>query len=490
MKKARKNPKKRFQTWVGTATGIATFAIVAFAIGFAAIRMSGSTLAGKAPRSLAQVAPSPAASLSPSGKTNVEIIKKYWNYRKRLFEKFIHLKGGPADALLAGHRDGGNIVYSDGTVDLGWYLAVLGSELELLKSLGKPTANCLFEISRVLDAQDRLTEVGNRLEGKPGSATGYFARDDADRSVIGKIPGVTHVESDFLSSAEYPTDWGYLNHMSQDQAVNLLLGYRVLAHTLETSDQHLGKNLRMQMETQVSRILKHMYGQKDWIIRFPGTQGKGSKVRRGPNAAAFSKALVGIGKRILGESQWDETMKPVKPALISYPAFEFLKIRGIPYPWWTQAMILILGTTGDAWGKSAKKVLSEFSLKLGFPLYPLLHAHLNSQKMKLRGGILNRKDYQLSQDELLALLVSAPFDGPNGADKTTWCNNQRFYKERRLWTCPVQWEDGDYRFTETTEFPGTDYMLFHNLYQLYYSPEGVETYTPTPEYEAALKAAQ
>ncbi|MBL7717170.1 MAG: hypothetical protein JNL01_17025 [Bdellovibrionales bacterium] len=433
---------------------------------------------------------SPAQTSALGVQDHHEVIQKYWNYRQKLFERFIHLKGGPGDGMVASQRDGGEAVFSDATVVLGWYLATLGTELDLLKRLGKPTASNLLEISHVLDAQDRLTALGNQMDGIPGSDTGYFFRDDVDRSIIGKLPGTTTVRSDFLSSSEDPANWGFLNQMSQDQAINMLLGYRMLAMSLDEKDSHAGKNLRTQMEKQVERIVRHLRGKGDWQIRFPGTRGRGSKTRRGPDARAFSEALADIGQAILGKEAWKSKMKEIKPAWFSVPAFELMRVRGVPYPFWTQAMILILGSTGDVWGKSARKTLGNFARRTGLILYPLLHAYVHDSKLKLKGGFLGMKDNGISQTDFMELMKSAPAQGPNGSDKTQWCGPQRFYKSRHYWTCPVQYKEGDYWHFENEEFPGFDYMFFHNLYLLHYNPEGIQSYGPTPGYEAALKAAQ
>lgn len=493
---AKRHSKKKF-----TQTGFIFTLVGLWVAGYLGFRFADSTpiLAGKFPRVVRMPAQATGTTGTAGTATSAasqelqdhhDVIQKYWNYRQKLFERFIHLKGGPGDGLVASQRDGGQAVYSDATVVLGWYLAVLGTELDLLKRLGKPTASNLLEISHVFNAMDRLRAAGNKADGAPGSDTGYFFRDDVDRSIIGKLPGTTDVHSDYLAGAENPYDWGYLNQMSQDQAINMLLGYRMVAMSLEDTDVHAGKNLRAQLEDQVERIIKHLNGKKDWLIRLPGAKGKGSKVRRGPDARAFSEALVDIGQAILGKDQWKAKMKEIKPAWFSIPAFELMRIRGVPYPFWTQAMILILGSTSDAWGKSARKTLGNYARRTGLTLYPLLHAYVHDSKMKLKGGFLGRKDNGLSQQEFMDLMKSAPPQGPNGADKTQWCGPQRFYKSRHYWTCPVQYGEGDYWHFENEEFPGVDYMLFHNLYLLYYNPEGIETYGPTPGYEAALKAAQ
>jgi hypothetical protein len=110
------------------------------------------------------------------GQNDRQNLEKYWYMRKQLKERFLRVgdKPGyniPAGKIVSGpawHEDPSATVLSriqwgDGTIELGWYIAVLATEYKLLKDKNLPTEETAYELFMAIKTIDRLDQVAEKV---------------------------------------------------------------------------------------------------------------------------------------------------------------------------------------------------------------------------------------------------------------------------------------------------------------------------------------
>lgn len=248
--------------------------------------------------------------------------QKYGWMRYRIRNYFQHMGYGPGESLPAGlireyhtckelERPSRIVDWGDGTIFLGWYLGVLGTEYKLLRNAGERSDSTLRELYLALNAFDRLDKnaeivwsnfdgvtkkgkvrpvewdsVNRRWLGKDEfELNGFFLRNDAGPDFARFFPFATGIGS-ALSGVYNPIDTNYfgeyqvcppftyrafryypMNEPSHDQIFPLLMG---LILTYECSDEFMvwnGQNLGERARETALRMINH-YDQ-DWKYRNP-----------------------------------------------------------------------------------------------------------------------------------------------------------------------------------------------------------------------------
>jgi hypothetical protein len=123
--------------------------------------------------------------------TDQQRILKYWYYREKLKTKFI-LGIGPerGESIpasireeatnkppLAGSVDS-KVKWGDATIDLAYYILVLGLEYDLLNQNNQNTDPTLTELFYAIDAFNRLDYYAEDYYGKNRTLDGFYTRDD------------------------------------------------------------------------------------------------------------------------------------------------------------------------------------------------------------------------------------------------------------------------------------------------------------------------
>ncbi|MBL7716645.1 MAG: hypothetical protein JNL01_14365 [Bdellovibrionales bacterium] len=410
--------------------------------------------------------------------STTDISDRYWSYRERFLKKFLYVADVPGGSLPIDHIHQKNIKFGDTVSGLGTYLTVLGTELAVQRKAGVASDHTLLEIKFALRAFERLSEQANLHFAGKKEVNGFFFRDDADESYLNLRPGAfDSINSDYIDFRL--VNWSG-NVTSQDQLVELFMGYRFLHQALDRNIP-VEKDLDDRIQSQLVSILKYVYGQKkDWVIRIPRTK---DKVLRGPNMGAFSKGFFKIAKSILPA----EKMKGIKPAFLSKVAFPLFQIIFLPGNWFVKSMIMELGAAGDVWGKNTQVALTEFHQAYDFPIWPLANAVLTGKKLITDPYETDGRTI-LTQEDFKHLIDVLPPQGPYMGDPNGWSSFHRFFVEKRQRTYPVKWKKGDYVIPDGTEFNGMDAMMLMNLYLIYFGGPDVATYKPSPGYLTELHA--
>ncbi len=197
--------------------------------------------------------------LGPPPRIDSDVQWKYWHYRRRLVSHFLQ-----SGSVAAGHslpaarlRHPTGLHWSDATAYLGWYLGVLATEHQLLRTgqLLVPFGHPFSEVSNQLDAiasasrethfalvaLDRLDGTGEAAFAAPPLCggiqfdyQGFFIRDDVPAEF--RVGGRPLYESDYSTPFNKTIVPGvvenwlvdnsviYSKEPSQDQVYHLLLG--------------------------------------------------------------------------------------------------------------------------------------------------------------------------------------------------------------------------------------------------------------------------
>jgi hypothetical protein len=383
------------------------------------------------------------------------ITDKYWEARDRFKTKFLYEGLGPGEgyAATAIVRDRHALIryYGDNTTYHGWYLGVLATEFAWLRKSGneKKYENTLKELYEALAAIDRLDSMAETYftndlgaHGKP-ALNGFFIRDDITKEIARKHGWQGGLLSDYeLGCSHHPGEKGLRdNEMSQDQAIHLLLGLRLVYHFLDDTTVFAGRLIKEWARQIAVRIIRYI-GSNDWRIHNPVT---GRKVYRGPDARLFSLGFVKTIRQFQGA-------EPAPPTWYSRILWPWLRTTLVPV-YFNRAMIMILGVTGNAYGNpvTARRFLCANARLWKKEIYPLIHEVLEPQ-VTIRCRCTQK-------DHLRSLLASADSTAFRSYGAYGWNTTNRWLASAKTYTS----YDG---FFENKEVTGLDFMLLHNLYRL------------------------
>ncbi|MCS6980459.1 MAG: hypothetical protein NZM15_10230 [Flavobacteriales bacterium] len=377
----------------------------------------------------------------------------YWLARHRLREKFIFPGTGQGEgyaaAALVKDRNALIRYYGDNTTYHGWYLGVLATEYAWLRTQGKPasaTAEELFEALAAVQRLDSLAETyfmnSRGAHGQP-AVNGFFIRDDVNEEIARQHGWKGRLLSDYeLGCSLHPGEKGLRdNEMSQDQAIHLLLGLRLVNHFVEDSLQVQGRYLKEWARQMAVRIIRYI-AENRWIIYNPVT---GRKVYRGPDARLFSLGFAKTIRKLGGAS-------PRKPVWYSHLAWPWLRTALVPV-YFNRVMVMILGVTGNAYGTAAttRRFLCANGRLWKKEIYPLLHEFLEPE-FSYRCRCTEKKSLE-------AMLASADATAFRSYGPYGWNTTNR-------WLAPAKTFSSYDGFFPDKEVTGLDFMLLHNLYML------------------------
>jgi len=384
---------------------------------------------------------------------------KYDTYRTRLKRDFVRVGNGPGKSIAMAGRaytaDGRSMIYyGDNTTYHGWYLATLGTEYALLKRDRKPTAETAAELYYAIKAIDRLDSLAETLYydslGRRGTASinGFFVRDDIDSSFLLEFPDDDLIFSDYMLGKSFPKDdakYERDNEMSQDQAIHLLFGLTLITHYVDSAAEFQGVRLQAYARETGLRIIRYI-ARDDWTILNPVT---GEPVYRGPNAKVFSYGFVKTAKKLNGGKLPKDFPKPKR---YSAPAFALTSTGLVPV-FFNRAMIMILATTGNAWGP--KCVTNRFLAAQDYmwhkQIYPLVHAELY--------GVKHTLSPKLGRRAIKKLLDTADPKRQGSYGPWGWNTSNRWLASRYKFKT----YDGFFKKRDNT---GLDFMILHNMYRL------------------------
>jgi len=385
------------------------------------------------------------------------ITDTYWNYRARLWDKFVVTGSGPGRSICVAQsvrlKDGRKALYFGDVITYhGWYISALATEYALLKRSGAPAHITLQELCFALQAVERLDLLAETLYadssgqyGQP-ALNGFFVRDDIDSSYVRFFPGTDLVLSDYLLGQQTPERPMSDNEMSQDQVIHLLQGLCLTYALLPPEVQHEGYHPGPRASEMGLRILRFM-SQNNWHIQNPVS---GKPLYRGPDARIFSGPLYKVACFLNGGLPPEGVEKPAAVSAFAWP----LTQTGLIPVFFNRTMVMLLATEGNAWGGKCRtaEVLHLYDKLWDKPVFPLVHSLL------YRNGQPGSKAFAQRVKKLLA---EAPPQGPAKNTEGTWNASNRWLASRK------NYRRSDSFFPEA-ENPGLDYMVLHNVYLLVY----------------------
>lgn len=417
------------------------------------------------------------------GQTDQEDLEKYWHYRSRFLGEdgyggFISVGPARGQSLPSSSRDitrdclrdwqliqtgverrEGNGIYrwGDGTVHLGYYLAMLAMEYHNLEAANANTSATVRELYYALKAYERLDTLAEVNLGLPADLNGFFLRDDVpldfyvDETQANGLRfqhlekgGYECLGSDF-SKPRNTVDNG--TYVSQDQVTSLLFGFAFVKKFAgnvvyqKAPDEKFGDLAMLYSHLMVAYLREHK-----WRIKSP--DGQKIPSRWGGDARAFNILFAKSAERITeGKFDYDYRKKTFIGRMIkgSYGwAFGLHNRRNY-------SMIFRLMLLSNDW--SADR-LAKRANKSGKIFYALADAVLNDRDL----------GDAVSIEELRALIKSAPWDGP--CCGTPNCEAPDGWKSSHLWF-HTSHKDGN-PYGQTFEYPGIDFMLLYNLFYYKY----------------------
>jgi len=287
-----------------------------------------------------------------------EDLEKYWNYRSRFIGEdgyggFISIGSAQGQSLPASSRDidrdcvtdwklvnskterhvgNGIMRWGDGTVHLGYYLAMLAMEYRNLKDANANTKATERELYYALKAYERLDTLAEVTLGIEAELNGFFLRDDVpvdfyvDENQANNLRfqhfdrgGYECVGSDYCKGDNSIKNGTYV---SQDQIISLLFGFAFVkkfagdAVYWEESEERFGDLAALYSHLMVAYLRDHK-----WRIKSPN----GQKVsnRWGGDARAFNILFAKSAERVTGGKaiKKEDFVKLIKSAPFDGPCY-------------------------------------------------------------------------------------------------------------------------------------------------------------------------
>jgi hypothetical protein len=458
--------------------------------------------------------------------TDEQNLEKYWRYKKRLNDFFLKVGPSAGESIPAekiqvnetiNHHQGVTWAQSDGTIHLGWYIAVLATENALLRRNGYLTHRNVEELYYALNALWRLDAqspyylyadsnyAGCKLPSYcwPACTTlaigaplgpmaannyddnnildGFAIRSDAPlgfhhhfESALIQTYGATaynggNTTSDLLAPISRNCR---MKEMSQDQAIYLLFGLMAVKHFIDPALVYNGVPLRRFAIREGERIVTQLRTHFGTLYN-PTI---GMEVCRGSNGFSWDYPKAKMGEAINGIpfSFRSDTIVSTFWGAQSNPA----NLGGHKTnPDMNRAMAAAMVSIGNSWGSPGFHLGNYAKEKWHREIYYLYHHLIHGSP--LYNVFANATVYK-------NLLNTAPCEGPH----STWPNIAPFYG----WTTKSRFhggihdDDGYDKFTTGPKnsgnangndmYNGLDYMLLYILYYLaydksQYDPSGI-----------------
>ncbi len=392
----------------------------------------------------------------------MNLANKYQNYRTRLKDEFLLVGDRPGYSLPADARKDCSIHFGDATLFLGWHIGILASEYFLLNKgiLYSPILNTgatLEDLYSALKALERL------IYAAPGAfetssqqswcdIKGFFIRDDVSRDLEEEFD-VESVVSDFVA------DDPFKKEESQDQLIHLLLGMALVKKYIPEDICIHGTPL-LELSKRLASKICSWPCETNWTIRNPYCDDK--KVSRGSRAAFFSYPIAGSclyidenqtalfgNVRRLYEFLWRHLMKYNIPCIYNPTNCH---------------LALTLACISNSWGDNSLKYVFRLSQRYDWPIYPMLHVVFHHDLEQINSSSRLMRYVSDSTARAEAMLQDAPCDGPS------YEGSPRGWKASHRFLAGINAQNFGYHYHSGKRFPGVDFMLLHNIYQIIKNP--------------------
>lgn len=394
---------------------------------------------------------------------------KYENYRHRLMTGFLKRGTGPGSMIPMSRRwpgkhcmdgyyldgtcggltrnpdESGMLDWVDGTIHIGYLLAVLGSELEVNARKGLSLDTTIMDLRNTLRTIDRLDSGGEVKYGREPVLNGFMLRDDVPTDIHRHFPGYGCGRAQLFCNRSIRDG----NMPSQDQFINLLFGLSFCKKYLEkNSAKHPEIPELIIHVKEISTRIASFLLVNDWVIRDPD----GYVVPIGSGAVGYSYGISQSLKYVTGKKQGNFTSDVTGYFLWrSLVSINYQPGNALHNEVNLSMQLALMAMTGVKRDKTFRDLCTRSHEYVFLLAEKLLHDKKMTETPEL---------YRY-------LLRIAPEKGPcnNAPD----CENVNEWKSENRWFHPNS--INGYEYEGGAEFNGLDFMLLYNLYFLAFEGE-------------------
>lgn len=392
----------------------------------------------------------------------MNLVRKYQNYRARLKAEFLLVGEEPGHSLPVDARKSDHVHFGDATVFLGWYIGILATEHLLLSKnrLPSPPLNScdtLKELHFALKALERLINTApgafeTSSQQPCDEIKGFFIRDDVSCDLKVKFD-VERVVSDFEAEDRFQKE------ESQDQLIHLLLGLALVKKCV-TEDICIQGTSLLELSRQLAAKICTWPSRTKWTIRNPYCEDK--RVSRGSRAYFFSYPIAASLQCINeNETALFATVRRRYKFL-----WRYLMKHNVPciYNPTNCHLALTLACISNSWGVNSLKYIFHLSQRYDWPVYPMLNVAFHHDLEHLSSSSRLRRYVTDLIIRAEAMLKDAPWDGPS------YEGSPRGWKASHRFLAGPYAQNYGFHYHEEMRFPGVDFMLLHNIYQIIKNP--------------------
>ena len=364
---------------------------------------------------------------------------KYWDYRYSFKKEFISIGTGNGKSLPATMQstETQQLDYSNASVQLGWYIAMLATEYQILSANMylpiteheelSPTQN-LIELYRALKTLDRLDGNAEGLfECDSLALNGFFIQNDnyfldQDSLLIKNKRG--SIEPDV------------------DQYLNLFLGLAMVKQFIPEGTIVKGEDLNKLACTQASRMIIYLE-KNDWRISHACNPSKTDIFSYGEyNMRKYSSELREVFSFFNDEGDSD-----LKIPFFRRKFWNAFKGKGNSI-FEENRSILVQTLSNSAKNKTGKR-LKKRALKEKWFIYPLLNAVLYPEQADFeKDSLINLSETMLNEVSSTEIVSS---------NQSDWNTSNYFFSNAE------QRKSSQFR-EEQMKFNGLDFLLFYNIW--------------------------
>ncbi|ELR68765.1 hypothetical protein C900_05861 [Fulvivirga imtechensis AK7] len=437
--------------------------------------------------------------------------EKYWYYRNRLVKEFMV----PGLIASCGYDAGGysipaektfnlrdhSIVWSDGTLFQGYYIGLLATEYRLLKDAGWDTSETEKELYYAMKAYERIDTRSaiKGVEGTPNQClqNGYFIRDDVEPLIFDDNP----VFQKYIRNGNYSFNSKYkemqatnanpvfVRNLTPDQVQPLMVGFALVKKCIEPDKAYSGYNFVNNAMNYADDIASYL-NSVSWFDRNEAGNIMGSDKKTWRTFRTEGHGYI---------TAWAANyVSPQPGGPLSYlSSLSGFRISNMMWALLAQQWLLkrdklkdyvaghmgagiAVGNAGHGWSQfSTHGIVNELdgSARYDFGLYKLLLKYLYNET----DHVIDRKWHEdLRQAPCYGIQLAPTNMDENHAyfeGKAPWRAMFKFLggDERNgdpynlfKWMEDQGWNPNPIDFQSMGKFNGIDYMLFYNLYCLYY----------------------
>ncbi|MGB3467575.1 MAG: T9SS type A sorting domain-containing protein, partial [Cyclobacteriaceae bacterium] len=389
----------------------------------------------------------------------------------------------PAHNTYLVHEDNYKIWWSDGTIDLGFYISVLATEYKILNDGGFDTSETLEELFYALKAYERLDSYSNNVwdDDTQSRKNGFFIRDDVTSDIFDQNPIFEKYKD---ASGNYVTTSDYMGSddkepsgfktITPEQYHSLLMGFALVKVCVGDATYN-GFEFKNSVMTYAETTAKYLEDRKWKVKDENGDLNRYGKVFRMEGHAWIAAKAVGfISDRYKSKEFLDE----LTPAARMDFRIRLRVASGslARLPTYTVAHMAMGVAVGEGLDPESflKKVQASYILKL--TPYPTYVEFIDNDLYYLLWNFLRNRngsvgDPQNIDEKLIAAPCYGPLWRPSNLDR-----NHPYYEGEQGWRSDNRWvkaskrNEGDRR----SKMNGLDYMLMYNLYVLYYGQHNPE----------------